>query len=72
MAGEQQALGIGQAPLEIQAREGLSVAPAEQNADWAMQVAKRAVTLDRGTCVVDGACADSRRDRCVQAAYLGL
>jgi branched-chain amino acid transport system ATP-binding protein len=63
---------IGEVLLEIQAREGLSVVLAEQNADWAMQVAKRAVILDLGTCVMDGACADLRRDRRVQAAYLGL
>jgi branched-chain amino acid transport system ATP-binding protein len=63
---------IGEILLDIQAREGLAIVLAEQNADWAMQVAKRAVILELGTCVADGACADLRRDPRVQAAYLGL
>ncbi len=63
---------IGEILLEIQAREGLAVVLAEQNADWAMQVAQRAVILELGSCVAEGSCADLRRDPRVQAAYLGL
>jgi branched-chain amino acid transport system ATP-binding protein len=63
---------IGEALLDIQRREDLSFVLAEQNADWAMQVAERAVILELGTCVMDGASADLRRDPRVQAAYLGI
>ena len=63
---------IGEILIEIQAREGLAVVLAEQNADWAMEVAGRAVILELGTCVADGQSVDLRRDPRVQAAYLGL
>jgi branched-chain amino acid transport system ATP-binding protein len=63
---------IGEALREIQAREHLAVVLAEQNADWAMQVATRAVILELGTTVADADCAVLRRDPRVQAAYLGL
>jgi len=63
---------IGEVLLEIQAREGIAVILAEQNADWAMQVATRAVILELGTTTADDDCATLRRDPRVQAAYLGL
>jgi branched-chain amino acid transport system ATP-binding protein len=63
---------IGEILLDIQAREGLAIVLAEQNADWAMQIATRAVILELGNCVADGLCVDLRRDPRVQAAYLGL
>ena len=63
---------IGEILLQFQAREGLAVVLAEQNAAWAMQVAARAVILELGRCVADAPCAELRRDPRVQAAYLGL
>ena len=63
---------IGDILRDIQQREGIAIVLAEQNADWAMQVAGRAIILELGACVADGPCADLRRDRRVQAAYLGL
>jgi branched-chain amino acid transport system ATP-binding protein len=63
---------IGEILLEIQAREGLAVVLAEQNADWAMSVASRAVILELGRCIADGTSVELRRDPRVQAAYLGL
>lgn len=63
---------IGEILIEIQAREGLTIILAEQNADWAMEVASRAVILELGVCVADGRSAELRRDPRVQAAYLGL
>lgn len=63
---------IGEILLEFQAREGLAIVLAEQNANWAMQVAGRAVILELGSCTADGPCAELRRDPRVQAAYLGL
>ena len=63
---------IGEILLDIQAREGIAIVLAEQNADWAMDVAGRAVILELGTCVADGRSEDLRRDPRVQAAYLGI
>ena len=63
---------IGEILRDFQAREGLAIVLAEQNADWAMQLASRAVILELGLCVADGLCSDLRRDQRVQAAYLGL
>ena len=63
---------IGEILRDIQQREGIAIVLAEQNADWAMQVAGRAIILELGACVAEGPCAALRRDRRVQAAYLGL
>jgi branched-chain amino acid transport system ATP-binding protein len=63
---------IGEILQEIQLREGLAVVLAEQNADWAMSVASRAVILELGRCVATGPTDELRRDPRVRSAYLGL
>jgi branched-chain amino acid transport system ATP-binding protein len=63
---------IGEILQEIQAREGLAVVLAEQNADWAMSIASRAVILELGRCVATGPTDELRRDPRVRNAYLGL
>jgi branched-chain amino acid transport system ATP-binding protein len=63
---------IGEILVEIQREEGLAVILAEQNANWAMRIASRALILELGRKVVDGPSADLMRDPKVQSAYLGL
>jgi branched-chain amino acid transport system ATP-binding protein len=63
---------IGEILQEIQASEGLAVILAEQNADWAMSIASRAVILELGRCVATGPTDELRRDPRVRNAYLGL
>jgi len=63
---------IGDILLEVQKREGISIILAEQNANWAMRVATRAVILELGRKTSEGACADLIRDPKVQSAYLGI
>lgn len=63
---------IGEILTEIQHREGLAVILAEQNALWAMNIAKRAVILELGFTVMEGAAALLMQDPKVQSAYLGI
>ena len=63
---------IGEILLEVQKREGIAIILAEQNANWAMQVATRTVILELGIKTAEGASAELMRDPRVQSAYLGF
>jgi branched-chain amino acid transport system ATP-binding protein len=63
---------IGEILLEVQEKEGISVILAEQNANWAMSVAGRAVILSLGRKVAEGPSSELMRDPKVQSAYLGV
>jgi branched-chain amino acid transport system ATP-binding protein len=63
---------IGEILVEVQKREGISIILAEQNANWAMRVATRAVILELGTKTAEGPSAELMRDPKVQSAYLGI
>jgi len=63
---------IGEILREIQASEGLAVLLAEQNASWALEVARRAVILDVGRVRMTGDAAALRDDPAVRKAYLGV
>jgi branched-chain amino acid transport system ATP-binding protein len=63
---------IGEILLDVQKREGIAIILAEQNANWAMQVATRAVILELGIKTAEGASAELMRDPKVQSAYLGI
>ena len=63
---------IGDILRDIQAREGLAVLLAEQNATWALSLASRAVILDRGRVKMTGAAAALLDDPEVRRAYLGV
>ena len=63
---------IGEILLEVQKREGIAIILAEQNANWAMQVATRTVILELGIKTAEGASAELMRDPRVQSAYLGI
>jgi branched-chain amino acid transport system ATP-binding protein len=67
--GEQQMLAILQ---DIQASEGLAVLLAEQNANWALSLAHRAVILDLGRVSMTGDAAQLLNDPAVRKAYLGI
>ena len=63
---------IGDILRDIQAREGLAVLLAEQNATWALSLANRAVILDRGRVKMTGEAAALLDDAEVRRAYLGV
>lgn len=63
---------IGDVLAEIQASEGLAVLLAEQNATWALSLARRAVILDLGRIRMTGDAATLLDDPDVRRAYLGL
>jgi branched-chain amino acid transport system ATP-binding protein len=63
---------IGDILLEIQAREGLAVVLAEQNAYWALSLSSRAVIMDLGRSIAEGDAAQLMEDPKVRSAYLGL
>ena len=63
---------IGDILRDIQAREGLAVLLAEQNATWALSLARRAVILDRGRVKMTGEAAALLDDAEVRRAYLGV
>jgi branched-chain amino acid transport system ATP-binding protein len=63
---------IGDIMREIQAAEGLTVLLAEQNATWALSLAKRAVILDLGRIRMTGDAAQLLDDPDVRKAYLGV
>ncbi len=63
---------IGEILREIQAAEGLSVILAEQNAAWALAIAKRAVILELGRVTLTGPAAALLENPQVRRAYLGI
>ena len=63
---------IGEILQEVQASESLAVLLAEQNATWALSLAKRAVILDLGRISMTGSAADLLDDPNVRKAYLGV
>ena len=63
---------IGDILRDIQAREGLAVLLAEQNATWALSLANRGVILDRGRVKMTGDAAALLDDPEVRRAYLGV
>jgi len=63
---------IGEILQEIQAAEGLSVILAEQNAAWALAIAKRAVILELGRVTLTGSAASLLENPQVRRAYLGI
>ncbi len=63
---------IGEVLTEIQASEGLAVLLAEQNATWALSLARRAVILDLGRIRMTGDAAALLDDPAVRKAYLGI
>ena len=63
---------IGEILAEVQASEGLAVLPAEQNATWALSLAKRAVILDVGRIRMTGDAIKLLDDPAVRKAYLGV
>jgi len=63
---------IGDILLDIRAREGLSVVLAEQNANWALEVADRGVIMELGRTVKTGAASRLIADPAVRNAFLGI
>jgi branched-chain amino acid transport system ATP-binding protein len=63
---------IGDILKGVQQREGLTVILAEQNANWALALADRAVILELGRKAAEGPSAALLRDPKVQSAYLGI
>ena len=63
---------IGEILLEIQAREGLAVVLAEQNAYWALGLANRAVIVELGRSGAEGDAAELLEDPRIRSAYLGV
>jgi branched-chain amino acid transport system ATP-binding protein len=59
-------------PADIQAREGLTVLLAEQNATWPLLLASCVVTFCRGRVKMTGNAAALLDDSEVRRAYLGV
>jgi branched-chain amino acid transport system ATP-binding protein len=62
---------IGRLIAEIQASEGLAVILAEQNALWAMGLARRTAVIDLGRIQLEGPSEVLRTNEEVRRAYLG-
>ena len=62
---------IGQLITEIQRSEGLAVVLAEQNALWAMGLARRTAVIDLGRIQLEGPSEVLRHNEDVRRAYLG-
>jgi branched-chain amino acid transport system ATP-binding protein len=63
---------MGDILLDIQQREGLAFVLAEQNANWAMRVARRTAILELGEKVFDDASEALLENPKVQTAFLGV
>jgi branched-chain amino acid transport system ATP-binding protein len=62
---------IGELIAEIQKSEGLAVILAEQNALWAMSLARRTAVIDLGRIQLEGPSETLRNNEDVRRAYLG-
>jgi branched-chain amino acid transport system ATP-binding protein len=62
---------IGELITEIQKSEGLAVIHAEQNALWAMRLARRTAVIDLGRIQLEGPSEALRDNEDVRRAYLG-
>ena len=62
---------IGELIREIQSREHLAVLLAEQNVNWALKIASRALTIEVGRVTLSGTAAELRGNEYVRRAYLG-
>jgi branched-chain amino acid transport system ATP-binding protein len=62
---------IGEILVEIQHREKVAVILAEQNANWALRIARRAAILKLGKLVREGGSDELWNDDQVKNAYLG-
>jgi branched-chain amino acid transport system ATP-binding protein len=62
---------IGEILLEVQAREKLTIILAEQNANWALSIASRAVILELGKVVAEGSSEELLKSPKIRDAYLG-
>lgn len=62
---------IGVILLEVQAQENISVILAEQNANWALSIASRAVILELGKDVAHGSAEELMKTPKIRDAYLG-
>jgi branched-chain amino acid transport system ATP-binding protein len=56
---------------EINKNEGMTMLIVEQNANLALDIARRAYVLEAGTVATSGAADDLRNDEAVRRAYLG-
>jgi branched-chain amino acid transport system ATP-binding protein len=63
---------IGEILAEVQKTERLSVLLAEQNATWALSLARRAVILDIGRIRMSGSASELLDNPDVRKAYLGV
>ena len=63
---------IGEVLTEIQASENLAVLLAEQNATWALSLARRGVILDLGRIRMTGEASALLDNPDVRRAYLGI
>ena len=63
---------IGELLAEVQAKEGLAVILAEQNVNWALKVAARAVIIELGRVTLTGPARELAANPEVRRAYLGL
>ncbi len=63
---------IGDILLEVQSQEKLSIILSEQNANWALGIASRAVILELGKVVAQGSSDELRRSSRIRDAYLGV
>jgi branched-chain amino acid transport system ATP-binding protein len=62
---------IGEILLEVQAREKIALILSEQNANWALGIASRAVILELGKDVAHGSAEELRQTPKIRDAYLG-
>jgi branched-chain amino acid transport system ATP-binding protein len=63
---------IGDILAGIQKDEGLSVVLAEQNANWALEIASDVVVLELGTVVLEGRVDEVKKDDRVMRAFVGI
>jgi branched-chain amino acid transport system ATP-binding protein len=63
---------IGDILADIQKSEGLSVVLAEQNANWAVEIASHVVVLELGSVALQGRVEDVRKDDRILRAFIGV